>query len=92
MPTSKRIGFTAELTGPKSNEEVESREVLGPSGLTPSEHLGRREVFEALVVGDDVDRRGSAFELVSPDFEGLEYSQELLVVRIVVEFNRGERT
>jgi hypothetical protein len=41
-----------------------------PARLAVVKDLRRREVFEVLVVGDDVDRGGGAVQVVVPDAEG----------------------
>ena len=56
-----------------------------PPGLTTGDSLCCREVFEVLVVRDDVDRVVQGLQGRSPTLEGLEYSQEFLVVSVVIE-------
>ena len=52
--------------------------------LLPCQDFGSREVFEVLVVCDDIDWGQSSFEVVAPGLECFEDGQELLVVYVVV--------
>ena len=52
--------------------------------------LGAGEVLQVLVVGDHVDRRGRALEVMSPVLEGLEDGQQLLVMGIIVQLRGGQ--
>ncbi len=88
--SSKSVRFAPELTGAKPDYHVEVAEVFGPPDLTPGENLGRSEVLKVLVVRDNVDRKGAALEVVTPNGEGIEDGEQLLVVRVVVEFRGTE--
>ena len=44
------------------------------------------------MIRDDVNRRGGAVQIVSPDAEGFEDGVEFLVMYIIVEFGRVEGT
>ena len=50
------------------------------------EQFSGHEIFEIFVVGDNIDQRSWTFEIVSPDFEGFEDHEQLLVVYVIVEF------
>ena len=89
MP-GQRVGFRPKFAGSEADGEIEGREILGPASLTAREHLGGREVLQVLVVGDNVDTVLGAFEVVSPDFEALEYGEELFVVRVIIALGFGE--
>ena len=52
--------------------------------------LGAGEVLQVLVVGDHINWRGGALEVVSPVFEGLEDGQELLVMGVIVQLRGGQ--
>ena len=54
--TSKGVRFCSESPGTETDDEVELREVLGPTGLSTGEQLGSGKVFQVLVVGDNVNR------------------------------------
>ena len=49
-----------------------------------SENLRGREILEIFVIGDNVHWEGRALKVVPPGFEGLENSEELLVMRVLV--------
>ncbi|KIM50337.1 hypothetical protein SCLCIDRAFT_145784, partial [Scleroderma citrinum Foug A] len=61
-----------------------------PSGLLTSENLRGREIFEIFVVDDNIHRGGRALQVVLPGFEGLENSEELLVMCVIVQLRRSE--
>jgi hypothetical protein len=65
--------------------------ILGPAYLVLSKDLRSRKVLQVLVVHDNIDQKGSAFEIMMPMCEGVEDCQEFLIVRIVVEFGRLQR-
>jgi hypothetical protein len=88
--SSKRVRLCSEFYGSKSDHHVELREIFGPSDLATGKELCRCEIFQVLVVGNDVDRRCCTFEIMSPYFEGFNDGEEFLVVDIVVEF-RSEK-
>ena len=60
--------------------------------LASREYFGRGEVDEIFVVGDDVNWRGGTLQIVSPRAKSLEDGEKLLIVRVVVQLGRGERT
>ena len=53
--------------------------------------LGAGEILQVLVVGDHIDHRGRALEVMSPVLEGLEDGQQLLVMGIIVQL-RGRQS
>jgi hypothetical protein len=65
-------------------------EVFGPPDLATCQGFRRREVFQILVVRDNVDRKGRSLEIVTPLSKSVEYRQEFFVVRVVVEFRGPE--
>ena len=67
------------------DDHVEGREKFGPVHLLTIEHLCHQEVLEVLVIGDNVDRKHGAFEVVMPGREGGKDHQELFVVHVVVQ-------
>ena len=64
--SSQGIRLGSEFPRTETNDEVEGRKEFGPSGLPTGEEFGGREIFQVLVVSDDVDRTWSSFEVVSP--------------------------
>ncbi|KIM57580.1 hypothetical protein SCLCIDRAFT_130035, partial [Scleroderma citrinum Foug A] len=61
-----------------------------PSGLPTSENLRGREILKIFVIGNNIHQGGRALQVVSPGFESLENSEELLVMHVVVQLGRGE--
>ena len=53
-------------------DEVELRQEFRPSCLVSCEQFCRGEVFQVLVVGDNVYQFGQAFQVTSPLFEHFE--------------------
>ena len=91
VPTScQGVGLGAKLAGVEVNDKVELAEVLGPSSLSAVEELGRCEIFEVLVIGDDVNRRRGTFKVVTPNAESFEDCVEFFVVDVIVELGRIE--
>ena len=92
VPTaSEGIRLCSEASRVEADGEVELGEVLRPAGLMAGQDLGAGEVLQVLVVGDHIDRRGGALDVMSPVLEGLEDGQQLLVVGIVVQL-RGRQS
>ena len=60
--------------------------------LASREYFGRGEVDEVFVVGDNVNWRSGTFQIVSPRAKSLEDGEKLLIVRVIVQLGRGERT
>ena len=88
---SEGIGLCSEASRAEADGEVELGEVLRPVGLTAGQDLRAGEVLQVLVIGDHIDRRGRALEVMLPVLEGLEDGQQLLVMGIVVQL-RGSVT
>ena len=55
-----------------------------------SENLRGREILKIFVIGDNIHWGGRALQVVLPGFEGLENSEELLVMHVVVQLGCGE--
>ena len=55
-----------------------------------SENLRGREILKIFVIGNNIHQGGRALQVVSPGFESLENSEELLVMRVVVQLGRSE--
>ena len=70
--------------------EVEAGEVESPSGLPPVQLLGRHEVLQVLVVRPNLTLMFRALDKVLPLLEGSDDCQHLLVVDLVVPFDRGQ--
>ena len=59
-------------------------------GLMAGQDLGAGEILQVLVVGDHINWRGGALEVMSPVLEGLEDGQQLLVMGVVVQLRGGQ--
>ena len=91
VPTaSEGIGLCSEASRAEVDGEVELGEVLRPVGLMVGQDLGAGEVLQVLVVGDHINQRGGALEVMSPLLEGLEDGQQLLVMSIIVQLRGGQ--
>ena len=55
----------------ETDDEVELDEIFRPLHLAAVQEFCRGEVFEVLVIGDDIDGSCGTFEVVMPDLEGL---------------------
>ena len=64
--SSQGIRFSPKLTRTEADNEIEGRKKFRPSGLPSGEEFGGRKIFQVLVVGDDIDRSRSSFEVMSP--------------------------
>src|SRR5882724_1131057 len=82
---SQRIWFGTQSSRAVANQVIETREVFRPAYLATSEQFGGREVLQVLVVGQHEHNVCGSLQVVVPLLEGLENSQELLVVDLVVE-------
>ena len=87
---SEGIGLCSKASRAEVDGKVELGEVLRPAGLTAGQDLGAGEVFQVLVVGDHIDRRGRALKVVVPVLEGLEDGQQLLVMGVIVQLRGGQ--
>src|ERR1700730_17037468 len=91
VPTSSQcIWFHSEPTRVESDHEIELGQELRPPGLTPGEQTDRGEVLEVLVVGNNVDRSFRTFEIVPPSGKCLKYSEEFLVVSVIIQFRDAQ--
>src|ERR1700726_1742528 len=52
--------------------------------------MDRGEVLEVLVVGNNVDRSFRTFEIVPPSGKCLKYSEEFLVVSVIIQFGDAQ--
>ena len=87
---SEGIGLRSKASRAEADDEVELGEVLQPSGLTAGQDFGAGEVLQVLVVGDHINRRGGALEVMSPVLEGLKDGQQLLIMGIIVQLRGGQ--
>ena len=70
--SSQGIRFSPKLTRTEADNKIEGRKKFRPSGLPTGEEFGGRKVFQVLVVGDDIDRSRSSFEVMSPSPKSFE--------------------
>ena len=85
----ERVGFGAKFPGVETDDHVELGKVFRAMCLPRGEDLGCREVLQVLMVGDNIDRCASSFEVVLPMFEGIVDSREFFIMNIVVGFVSG---
>jgi hypothetical protein len=81
------IGLAHALPRSVLEGEVESREVERPASLSAIEFLRRPEVFEVLVVGENLYRVLRAFEIVSPLLECSDDRKHLQIMNLVIPFD-----
>src|SRR5215467_10612812 len=85
VPTSSEsVRLCSELSGTEPDDKVELGKELAPASLSTSKNLRGGEIFQILVVRDNVDRERSTFKVMSPDTEGLEDGQKFLVMSVIV--------
>ena len=83
--SSESIRFCTESTRAKADNHIKLGEELQPLGLLAGWEFSCCEVLEVLVVGNNVDQRCRAFQVVPPSLEGLMNGEQFLVVGVVVE-------
>ena len=88
--TREGVWAGEELSWDVDHLQVKIREVNEPTGLSTVEVLGRTEVGEVFVVGEDLDRKGRPMEVVSPRFQGADDGEEFSIVNVVVPLGWGE--
>ena len=88
--SSQCIGFSSESSWTEADDQVELAEELQPMGLLPSQEFGGGEVFEVLVVGNDIDGGARTFQIVTPGVEHIVNGEQFLVMGVVVEFRCGQ--
>ena len=70
--SSQCVRFVSEFTGLETNYEVELRKEFRPTGLPLHQNFGSREIFEILVICDNVNWNWSSFKVMAPRFESFE--------------------
>src|SRR3981189_1341014 len=90
---SMREGVGLAHAGPRLvlQREIEAGEIERPSSLPAIELLRDSEVFEVLVVCEDLNWMAGPFKVVAPFFETSNDGQHLNVVDLIVAFDRTER-
>ena len=88
--SSQHIRFHSELTGAESDHKIELGQELQPPGLTPGEQVDHGEVIEVLMVGNNVNWSFRTFEIVPPSGKRLKYSEEFLVVSVIIQFGDAQ--
>src|SRR3981189_1074826 len=88
-----REGVGLAHAGPRHvlQRKIEAGEIERPSSLPAIELLRDSEVFEVLVVCEDLNWMVGPFKVVAPFFETSDYRQHLNVVDFVVAFDWTER-
>jgi len=84
--SSKCIGFGSEFSRTETDYEIESGKVFGPTCLSTHEDFGRCKVLQISVIGDHINQKSRAFEVMSPSFESFKNCEEFFVMDIVIEF------
>src|ERR1700731_999473 len=91
VPTSSQcIGFHSEPTGAESDHQIELGQELRPPGLMPGEQTDCGEVLEVLVVSNNIDRSFRTFKIVPPSGKRLKYSEEFLVMSVIIQFRDAQ--
>ena len=72
---SEGIRLCSKASRAEADGKVELGEVLRPVGLMVGQDLEAGEILQVLVVGNHIDQRGGALEVVSPVLEGLKDGQ-----------------
>ena len=91
IPTSSQhIRFHSELTRVELDHKIELGKELQPPGLMPGEQVDCGEVLEVLVVGHNIDWSFRTFEIVPPSSKCLKYSEEFLVMCVIIEFRNTQ--
>src|ERR1700731_711423 len=88
--SSQHIRFHSEPTGAESDHEIELAKELRPPGLMPGEQADHGEVLEVLVVGNNIDQSFRTFEIMPPSGKRLKYSEEFLVVSVIIQFRDAQ--
>ena len=66
------------------DQKVELQEELQPTSLAASEDLGGGEIFQVLVVHNNINQSCRALKVMMPVAEGFEDHKEFLVMGIIV--------
>ena len=90
-PARERIQFTHQLPRPVREREVKAREIEGPVCLVPVQLFGHHEVLQVLVVRQYLTGVFSTFNKVPPLLQCPDDSEHLLVMYLVVVFDRRQR-
>ena len=88
--SSECIGFGSEFSRMETDYEIESGKVFGPTCLSMREDFGHCKILQVPVIGDHVNWKSRAFEVMSPLFESFKNCKELFVMDIVVQFQSGK--
>ena len=56
----------------KTDDKVELRKILRPTGLLTSQYLGCREVFKVFVISDNIHWSWRSLQIMAPNSESLE--------------------
>ena len=67
--SSEGVRFSASFSRAVHDTKVETGEVFGPTGLAAVQELREHEVFEVLVVREDLDDVRGTFEFGAPFLE-----------------------
>ena len=73
-------------------DKVKTREIFLPTCLTLTELLRVFKICEIFVISQDSERVGGTFKIVAPFLKGMDDSEKLTVVNVVVAFCVVERT
>ena len=83
--SSEGIRLSAEFPRAETNDQVELGQKFRPPGLLVGEHFRGGEILQIFVVGDHIYRGSRTLKVVVPSLESFEYSQEFLVMHVVVQ-------
>ncbi|KIK37628.1 hypothetical protein CY34DRAFT_92415 [Suillus luteus UH-Slu-Lm8-n1] len=88
--SSKGIRLSTKFPGTETNEEIEMVEDLGPASLATRQEFGGGEVLKVLVICDDVNGLGRAFEVVLPGPESFVDGEKFIIVCVIIELRSGQ--
>ena len=88
--SSQRIGFHSEPTRAESDHEIELGKELQPPGLMLGEQADCGEVLKVLVVSNNVDQSFRTLKIVPPSSKCLKYSEEFLVMSVIIQFGDAQ--
>ena len=69
------------------NLQVEVSEIKQPLGLTAVKVLGLMEVYQLLMVSEDLYGESGAMEVMSPGLQGMDDGKEFPVIDAIIVFD-----
>ena len=88
--SNESIQFGAKMTRVEPDDKVELGEILGPPGLSLSQHLGSRKILKVLMIHNNIDEIGWTFQIVLPNLESFKDGKQFLVICVMVQLHHGK--